>query len=179
MQVFNFYLNNVVKNFFFDKHKLINNYKFFKISKLYISIPFANMHTSKSFFYKSLIFLYCLSGVKPNIQIKKVKINGRGIKKKQVTNLFLSLTGLPVSAVLYFIIFRRLPLIKFFQFFSLTSHKVFSFNLKVALGDDDLLLQMFNFSAPFKMHVSLFMNPFLSISYIKSFLVSLKIPIKV
>ncbi len=153
MKSLSLYTQYSLKNFFFDKYRFINNYQMPNINKLYIHIFFNNSTYSRESIYKSLVWLYSVTGVKPLVCIKKLKIKGRGLKKKKITNIFLLLTGASMFSMLFFIISRQIPLIKFFSFFQL-KNKFFSITTVIPVSDDDFLLQALHVTRAFKVQLS-------------------------
>jgi hypothetical protein len=143
--------------------------------KLYIHVFFNNLHVSKCYVYKSLLFFYCISGFKPLVCIKKVKIKGRGLKKKKITNLFLLLTGSSLFNFLFYLIVQQIPMIKFFTFFPLKS-KVLSFMLKNSISDDDFLMQALAIKEDFQFQVTLFSSSTQNLAQFRSLLLGFKIP---
>ena len=137
MKSLSLYTQYSLKNFFFDKYRFINNYQMPNINKLYIHIFFNNSTYSRESIYKSLVWLYSVTG----------------LKKKKITNIFLLLTGASMFSMLFFIISRQIPLIKFFSFFQL-KNKFFSITTVIPVSDDDFLLQALHVTRAFKVQLS-------------------------
>ena len=178
MKNFSFYSKHFLKNFIFDKYNFSNNYQMPRFLQIYLNASTSsNVVISKNQIYKMLIFLYCLSGVKPFIRIKKIKLKGSSLYKNSITSIFVNLQGEHLKNILMYLVTRQLCLIKFFQFFSLKRNKVFSFTLNNSINDDDLLLQLFRINENIRYEVSFIINSIHSFKLLKTFLIGLKIPI--
>lgn len=176
MNSLSYYSKHSLKSFFFDKYSFSNSYQMPSVNKLGIYIFFNNYNCSRDSVYKSLLFLYCIAGIKPLVCIKKVKVKGRGLKKKKITHLSLLLTGAALYSVMLFIISRQVPLIKFFDSFPLKSNK-FSATLLVPLSDDDFLLQALQLTSGLKMQLSFSTRqPLVSLQQFRVFLIGWKMP---
>lgn len=145
------------------------------IQKLYIQVFFTNSIFSKNYMYKSLLLFYCITGIKPLICIKKVRVNGRGLKKKKITNLFLALNQHTLFNVLFFLVSRQIPLLKFFTFFPL-KNKNFSMTVCTGVHDDDFLLQSLEIKKGLFFQVSFFCVSFKNLKQFRTLLYGLKIP---
>jgi len=146
------------------------------IHKLYIQAFFTNSVFSKNYVYKSLLLFYCITGIKPLICIKKIRVNGRGLKKKKITNLFLALNQRhTLFNILFFLVSRQIPLLKFFTSFPLKKNN-FSIAFRISVQDDDSLLQSLEIKKELFFQVSFFSKSLVNLKQLRTLLYGLKIP---
>lgn len=158
------------RSFFFDKCSFVSIYQCPKIKS--ITLRLGTEVCSKFLYSKLLIFFYLITGQKPSVLIKN--ISSRGIKKKIVSGGLLTIRKFDLF--LNFFVFRQLPLIPFFKFFSIKSGSYnVPFVIKQRTQDDDLLSQALKISEPFKYCVVLQTNSNTSI-HLQTLLNNFKIP---
>ena len=170
-----FYKSLFNRSFFFDKFYFKNSYQCPQVRSLRVRVSSPVYLKSKFKFYKILILFYLLTGQKPRILIKMYNV--RGIKKKKIIGILLTLRK--NTSFFNFIIYRQLPLIRFFQSFNLKNFTFnFSFSLTQKTQDDDILCQLLKISDIFKYQVTLNTTA-ISTFQLQTLLINFKIPCKI
>lgn len=162
------------KMFFMDKFKIHSNFDYPILKSFIIKIPFlSDTPFTKVEFSKLILLFYLLSGQKPKILI--TYCNTHGVKKVQISGLILhSSTS---NFFFKFLLSRSLPITSQFTPFEIFSGNNFNFFMNQKTQDDDILCQVLNLSFKFSYQI-LMQTQIKSKDYLKTSLISLKIPCK-